>query len=743
MSKNNTEVSETPVSDGLESGIPHVHLAFVNAIHLNPYALEALEAPDVSGGGTGGEDSGPVPASSSWQICLEKLAQLPHCRLPSAQDSNSGLPCICLLPPERTRPDEAVAAALEPEWLKGQGLHPIFLEDYSEMALLRAVREGIELFYPDAFRPDATVKALENYLDCLDRKEEAGGTDLPDTGRKQSARVEVFGEDVGLPLAMRFGDGQLGREQFRLPENLTSRQIHCYWIEGDAPFLSPELTRKLYDRHHDHAAELSLSDIYPQGLVPMLFQAAVLSRLSLLRRDGTDGVNGADGKACKDGGNASYPSIPEIAERDLNLFATELLPADKDYRLLRLELRAGNKRQFQTLRNLYCSLAGTGKAGADGYSLEQILHWLEVSPQSSRSLPRYFPIQISAFCPQRCSYCPYPKIMGPEFFPPGAGVLQRELQKGKEAVNAPKNNAPKNSAAFMPRQLWSDLLGAIVRFAGDGVINLSPLGEPLLHPEFVCMVEDLLRQPSLQLVIETGGASWQAEDIRRLLALDQKEGRITWIVSLDALDPELYRELRAPDEDISPLTGMCASQQKAHALVELLLHSPESRPGQVYVQAVRMKENEADLEAFYRYWAEGRKPDKSRVPEFSAVSGISDIAAAPAVPVRPQVIVQKYNTYAGLLPDRQLLRLDPIERLPCRRLAREMVFGLDGQCYLCVQDLQQELARRLEPGQRLGCFPQQNLEDLWVCGQSLYEQHIAGHYPGICRNCDEYYVHNF
>ncbi len=679
--------------------LPYAHIVFVNAIQLGPYALKPLQF-----------------GQHAWELTLEKLGQLPHKQLPHAMEGSiDRLPCICLLPPQSAHLPNDIATALAPEILRQRGLHPLHLKDYSEAALITAIRQGIELFYPQAFRPDPTIKALEKYLDYLDKQE------APEQEpTKTKVDDEAFREDVALPLAMRFGPEQLDSKQLFLAENLTSRQIHCYWIEGDAPLLSLELTQQLYDKHHNFAAEFSFTDIYPQGLVPILFQAAILSRLWFLKREQyPSGISSSIKPQIPTLNPVPTLNIGEIAERDLNLFAAEPLLCSKDYRLLRLDLRASNKRQYQILQSLYHNLASDLQHSTrtkHQIPVQKILHWVEHSAESLRSLPRYFPIQISATCAQQCSYCPYPQIAEPQLFPPQS---LRALRKDD------------NPANFMSRPLWRKLLAAITEFAGDGVLNLSPLGEPLLHSEFVGFIEDLQPYPSLELVIETSGSHWETQPIQRLQEYIQAHmpGRITWIISLDALDPKLYQQLRSTEESISPLTGMTPSQQKAHSLVELLLNYHQS----VYVQAVRMRDNEADLEAFYRYWAEGYKPQNGLAAQA--------LKEQPVLKTFPQVIVQKYNSYAGLLPERQLLSLEPVERFPCRRLAREMVFGINGEAYLCVQDLQQKLSKELELS--LGEFPQKSLEELWSVGHNLYQQHIKANYPSICQNCDEYYVYNF
>ena len=681
--------------------LPYVHLAFINAIHLGPYALKPLE----SGSGR-----------SAWQLSQAKLAHLPYRSLSSEtkpETNSSSIPCVCLLPPRKFNLPKETAEALAPNIIRQQGLYPITLQDYSETALLQAILKGIEIFYPQAFRPDISIQALEKRLHHLEPQELSS--------KNGSTTNSLFAEEVGLPLAMRFRPEQLDRQQLLLAENLTSRQIHCYWLEGDAPLCSTELIEQLYHKHHLYAAEFSFSDIYPRGLVPILFQASALGSLWTLKKDfkneNSHHLHNNSGLRPE-----TQLDIWEIAKRDLNLFAAEPLLCDKDYRLLRLDLRARNKRQYQTLKNIYNHfgtsisqlLFSTGPlknkpsepSSDPNISIDKILRWTEYSATSMRCLPRYFPIQISAFCPQRCSYCPYPKMVDKEFF----------YQTSNSSFLQQNDNT-----TFMPRPLWRKLLSAIVEFAGDGIINLSPLGEPLLHPEFTGLVQDLHEYQSLELIVETSGSYWKTEDIKKL------PKSITWIVSIDALDPQLYQQLRAPDENILPMTGMTTSQQKAHALVDLLLESGHS----VYVQAVRMQENKTDLEAFYHYWNEGRKPRNA--------NNIPALAQRAQPEIFPKVLVQKYNSYAGLLPERQLLNLAPVTRFPCRRLAREMVFGLDGQTYLCVQDLQQKLSNQ----QNLGYFPQQNLEELWRAGQKTYQQHIEQKYPEFCKQCDEFYVYNF
>ena len=81
--------------------------------------------------------------------------------------------------------------------------------------------------------------------------------------------------------------------------------------------------------------------------------------------------------------------------------------------------------------------------------------------------------------------------------------------------------------------------------------------------------------------------------------------------------------------------------------------------GTAWVQAVRMKENEEDLDVFYKTW-------KAKTEN---------------------VIVQKYDSFSGLLPDRKVADLSPVERFPCWHLKRDMAILLDGTVPLCREDV--------------------------------------------------------
>jgi spiro-SPASM protein len=248
----------------------------------------------------------------------------------------------------------------------------------------------------------------------------------------------------------------------------------------------------------------------------------------------------------------------------------------------------------------------------------------------------------------------------------------------------------------MPAESFAALLGGIEGFAGDAVIGISLWGEPSLHPDIFSLISETLSRPSLDLVIETSGIGWDQALFQKVRSSLSRAP--TWIVSLDASQQAVYRTLRGE--------GFAEALRTAEALLELF-------PGSAWVQAVRMKENEEDLEAFFKGW-------KSRTEDHGASSA---------------VIIQKYDSFCGLLPDRTVADLSPVKRFPCWHLMRDLPILLDGTVPLCREELKAERS--------LGNAFAEQLAVIWERGAEVHRSHLRKEYPGPCARCDEYYTYNF
>ena len=342
-----------------------------------------------------------------------------------------------------------------------------------------------------------------------------------------------------------------------------------------------------------------------------------------------------------------------VLERDINAFDVETRLAPRDMRMLRVELRCDTRLNYTVCRRL---------AEADIAGHHELVDFVDEHRELLRTVPAFVGVQIIDGCPQACSYCPFPRF--------GGDILTQR-------------NA-------MPVEHFRSIVGKIADFSPEAVVGVSTWGEPLLHPDLAGILDAITATESLGGLVETSGVGMSADHVLELV--ERSSERIKWIVSLDSNDEDGYRALRGD--------GFAAAHEVAHLLVERF-------PERVWIQAVRMHENEEALEDFYRYWKE--RTD--------------------------HVIIQKYDHFSGKLPQRKVTDLSPLTRYPCWQNKRELYIRLDGSVPRCREDIHSEFT--------LGNLFSDPIETVWENGEQLHRKHIAGTYPDICGECDEYYTFNF
>ncbi|MBN2657078.1 MAG: spiro-SPASM protein [Spirochaetales bacterium] len=416
---------------------------------------------------------------------------------------------------------------------------------------------------------------------------------------------------------------------------------HIFYYWGDYPLLDKALTESMYGNHLKYYAGYTFADGYPRGLAPEILRATEIGMLYNLSR-------GA-------GGAISRNTVFEILQKDINAFDIETEISPVDLRMYRISLSCDTKRNSLQLKGL----VDRGIVDRDS-----LLEKIDSCKDVLRTLPAYYQIQITDGCPQRCSYCPY----AAEAKEPGE-TSSLEVEK------------------------YAGLLDRITDFSDDAYLALSAWGEPSLHNNIVGIIEETMKRDSLRLILETSGLGWREEDLKSIALINEKSGgRIEWIVSLDALDRTLYKELRGEGYD--------EAWQRAHRLMELF-------PGNCWVQAVRMKENEVNLEEFFRYWKEKTE----------------------------NIIVQKYDWFCGVREQKKITDLSPLNRDPCWHNKRDMFIRINGDVPLCREDLKGTVL--------LGNVFKDDLEKIWSEGEKTYRGHLSGEYSPLCRKCDEYYTFNF
>ncbi|MGO8695945.1 MAG: spiro-SPASM protein [Rectinemataceae bacterium] len=352
-------------------------------------------------------------------------------------------------------------------------------------------------------------------------------------------------------------------------------------------------------------------------------------------------------------------SLFSVVQKDINSFDIETAISPLDLRDLRLTLACDSKRDSLLVERLM-------EVGVrdERSALRIIPERLDLL----RTLPAFVQVQIAGGCPQVCELCPYPRF--------GGEILER--------------------GDFLEKSRFLSLLDQIEALSGDAVIDLSLWGEPSRHPDIGSFIDEVLARPGFSLIVETSGIGWN-RDLVAALAVRHPE-RLNWIVSLDAWSPELYSTLRGP--------GYVEAVSFAEFLIGLF-------PRGAYVQCVRARENEVELEAFWRGWKKKTE----------------------------NVIVQKYSAFVGLLPERRVSDLSPLVRRPCWHLKRDLVIGMDGTVPLCRECVRGEIVVG-------NAFSEGGLREAWEAGEAFHAAHVeaclrpGSSYPQPCAVCDEYYTYN-
>ncbi len=436
---------------------------------------------------------------------------------------------------------------------------------------------------------------------------------------------------------------------------------NVYFLYADNPFADAQLTGEMYGRHCQYGAEFSFADGYPAGLCPDILASGILAVLAKMARE-TDGP-------------FSRTVIFDTIKQDINSFDIETLIAPADLRPLRLSLACDTKRNYQLCRSL------TDITAANYAAL--------VSERSAqlRTLPSFYAIQVSGPCPFECRHCPYPQFC--------------RSGKGK----SPGISAVERSD-FMDIERFAALIADIAAFSEDAVISLSLWGECALHPRIADLVKVVLSYPGLSVLIETTGVSWSAATLEAIAAAAKQaptrqssQPNIAWIVSLDAISCSSYAKQRSiPDENAE--TVFASALNCVDRLFRLF-------PGAVWPQMIRMKDNEVELESFYRLWKEKTG----------------------------QVIIQKHDSFCGSIEDRRVADLSPLTRQPCWHIKRDLSILIDGTVPLCREDIYGTFSA--------GNACEEGIAAVWDRLEPVYVKHTGCQYEGLCGNCDEYYTYNF
>ena len=367
-------------------------------------------------------------------------------------------------------------------------------------------------------------------------------------------------------------------------------------------------------------------------------------------------------------------SLFDLIKTDINSFEIETVISDSDWRMNRFAFHCGKYENYLSCRELLLN-----KNSDDA---EELCLTASKLPAIIKTRPAFYNIQVCDKINISTSYSPYESAW--------------EKVHGKSPLKA-------DAASLMPFEKFSALIDRIADFSKEAVISLSAWGEAFNHPDILKFIEKVLSYEGLSVYIESDGLNISEEAAEKIAGLlsSAKERSNGWpkfmlAITLDAFTKEKYHELHSSD-----------AFEKA---VENLSMLEKYLPSCVYPSFTRINQNEEELEAFFRFWDSKESPSKG------------------------ELIIQKYDNFAGLLEDLKPADLSPLERNVCWHLRRDMTIYSNGDVPLCRTCLYSNI---------IGNVFTEDLCQIWKKSDSILEDHMKNNYNQMCRKCDEYYTFNF
>ncbi len=283
----------------------------------------------------------------------------------------------------------------------------------------------------------------------------------------------------------------------------------------------------------------------------------------------------------------------------------------------------------------------------------------------------------------------------PEIFYIHPRYVEIELttESNEKPFYLPAVNRPKGS---MDLAVFKKIVEDFTSEFDDIIIALTGAGDPLLYKEIIPAVHFVLNEVKVQsLIVETNGVWLTDEMIAAFTPF--MPSRLQFIFKIDAYREETYRTVRGGE------------LVRVKTNIEKFLAASDQNKFRSFIQFTKLKENIDEMEDFYRFW-EGK--------------GV-------------QIIIQKYNSFAGQLPNRTVADLSPLDRMPCWHLQRDLNVFWDGRVSVCKQDFDgKHVVGDLKT--ESVCSIRGKLSPFYI--ENYFERFQA--YP-LCMECDEWYTYNF
>lgn len=418
------------------------------------------------------------------------------------------------------------------------------------------------------------------------------------------------------------------------------------YCRADTPFVDVDVTARMLESHYNYVAEYTFADGYPSGMTPEIIDPRILDQLRTLAEKSPAPID-------RDG-------VFAVVQKDINAFDVETELSPVDLRMLRVTLACDTRRNYLLCDRVARELSKEG--GGRGGTAGRITALLQSRGELLRTLPAWISIQVVAGDVQTPIHSPYT-------------LMRPDALEARDEMSAER---------------FASLVRDLASYAPDSMLHISLWGEVGLHSDLPALVEAVESAAGLELLVETSGVGWREHALRTVAGMQLSSTQ--FIIDLDTDDEESYRRVRGE--------GFQEARRTTDTLVE-------AHGNRVYVQTIRMKETEKEVEAFYRSW-------KDR--------GVN-------------VIVQKYDHYCGRLADRRVTDISPVSRFPCRHTQRDLNILLDGTVPMCREDLDRDHV--------MGNVFEDGIDRVWQNGNAAHLRQVRAEYPELCRRCDEYYTFNY
>ena len=305
----------------------------------------------------------------------------------------------------------------------------------------------------------------------------------------------------------------------------------------DSPLIDVEMISQLHKLHTENLSEYTFGDNFVEGLTPEIMSKDFIEKITEYDYKKPDVLS---------------RKVFDCINADINKFFIELEIAEHDFSLMRIELTASSKRNFQLLRNLL--EFSDVDAGYKKY-----YETIKAHPGILFIFPRYVEIEITNDCNLSCVFCP------------------RSVMKRKKT--------------FMEFSLYKKIVDQLAAEYDDIIISFGLMGEPLLHPEFLKFVDYALNK-SLTLIVESNGVLLNEENIKKLS--QYPADRLILVFGMDSLNPKTYNTLRgADDKNIF---------ETVKGNILKFIGFNEYNKSRTFVQILKMKDNNLEIEDFYNFW---------------------------------------------------------------------------------------------------------------------------------------------